>query len=461
MYKSIHTKLGLQLLSQAQAMGTQIRITHMAVGDGKGFPISLDPNAKQLVRERYRTTINRLFQDPENENLFTAEMIIPLEVGGFVMREIGMFDSNGNMLIVGNLPATDKPVQTDGLFSGTVFRIPFLVSNADIIELKVDPNVVTATHSWIINTITPGYLLPGGTTGQVLKKHSNANGDVRWENAVDANVFVDTIEEEQELVADQTDVMMSVVSTVGLAVYVNGERITHKAGADGWQVVSHTEIKLGKAYAAGSKILLVQNEPAGSAPYPLAKAKNLSDVEDKTAARSNLDVYSKSEAKANGMPAGAVCYFAMNTAPAGFLKANGAEVSRAVYADLFAAIGVMYGAGDGINTFNVPDGRAEFIRGFDDGRGIDNGRKFASRQSQQVQYHKHVTMGEAFSTPWIFGNSNMNYNKLGMAGGLDWDNRLFYTNDGSNYDDAIPNAYGVIGDETRPRNIAWLCCIKY
>lgn len=458
-YKTIHTILGLQLLAQAESQGTQIRLTHMAIGDGNGFPVDPVETQTQLVREQFRTTINRVFQDSENANKFTVEMIIPLSIGGFVMREVGVFDSNGNLILVGNLPDTYKPTEADGLFQGTVIRIPFMVSNASTIELMIDPNVVVATHSWIINTLTPAYLFPGGTTGQVLKKSSNIDGDTVWADPAETNVFVDSIEEEQLLADLQTVVTLSTVTTTGLAVYINGQRIANKVGADGWTPASATSITLGQAYAAGSKILCVQNDPLGSAPYPLAQANNLSDVPDKALARENLNVFNKNETRANGLPAGAICYFAMGSAPQGYLKANGALVSRTTYAELFAAIGTAYGAGDGVTTFKLPDLRGEFVRGWDDGRGIDSGRVLGSLQASQVQKHKHLSFGEATGN-WIFGNGPSRGN-MGTRGGLDYDNYLYYTNDGSNYNDSAPNAVGVIGDETRPRNRAMLACIKY
>ena len=97
------------------------------------------------------------------------------------------------------------------------------------------------------------------------------------------------------------------------------------------------------------------------------------------------------------VPSGAVLYFAGRTAPAGWLKANGAAVSRTAYAALFAAIGTTYGAGDGRSTFNLPDLRAEFIRGWDDGRGVDVGRVFGSAQAHALQSHQH---GLAMAADW-------------------------------------------------------------
>lgn len=86
---------------------------------------------------------------------------------------------------------------------------------------------------------------------------------------------------------------------------------------------------------------------------------------------------------------GMVAAFDMETAPPGWLKRNGADVSRTAFAKLFAVIGVRYGAGDGVDTFNVGDSRGSFIRGLDDGRGIDPGRVLGSEQQSQNLLHDH------------------------------------------------------------------------
>ena len=91
-----------------------------------------------------------------------------------------------------------------------------------------------------------------------------------------------------------------------------------------------------------------------------------------------------------GAPVGAVFCTAAASVPTGFLECNGAAVSRSTYANLFSVIASIYGSGDGSSTFNLPDLRGEFIRGFDNGRGIDNGRTHASAQSDQNKTHTHT-----------------------------------------------------------------------
>lgn len=90
------------------------------------------------------------------------------------------------------------------------------------------------------------------------------------------------------------------------------------------------------------------------------------------------------------LPAGAIQYFAMMAIPAGWLEANGAAVSRTTYANLFATIGTTYGAGNGTTTFNLPDLRGTFIRGFDNGRSLDPGRVFGSTQAADNAPHTHA-----------------------------------------------------------------------
>jgi len=140
------------------------------------------------------------------------------------------------------------------------------------------------------------------------------------------------------------------------------------------------------------------------------------------------------------VPVGAVFYFATSTAPTGYLKANGAAVSRTTYADLFAAVGTTYGSGDGSTTFNLPDLRGEFLRGWDDSRGVDSGRGFGTFQADELKSHNH-----SISPSHV----------CGRAGGFS------ATAGNQPLSDAFLSIGYTGGTETRPRNIALLACIKY
>ncbi|AXP07711.1 putative tail-fiber protein [Sinorhizobium phage phiM6] len=124
-------------------------------------------------------------------------------------------------------------------------------------------------------------------------------------------------------------------------------------------------------------------------------ARTLLDDTSTTAMRTTLGVYSTAQVDAAiaavpGAPTGTVIMHAANTAPTGYLECSGAAVSRTTYSDLFAVIGTVFGAGDGSTTFNLPNLRGEFVRGWDNGRGIDTGRVFGSAQAANISSHTHA-----------------------------------------------------------------------
>lgn len=153
------------------------------------------------------------------------------------------------------------------------------------------------------------------------------------------------------------------------------------------------------------------------------------------------------------IPAGAVLAFAKSAVPSGWLKCDGAEVSRTgATAGLFAAIGTTYGVGNGSTTFNLPDLRGEFIRGWDDARAVDTGRVFGSAQSDEIKLHGH---------PYRSGTASVS-SPDGTGGfqreGGNATNYSAYT--GTPSATAGQQIGGTGGTETRPRNIAMMYCIK-
>jgi phage-related tail fiber protein len=156
-------------------------------------------------------------------------------------------------------------------------------------------------------------------------------------------------------------------------------------------------------------------------------------------------------------PAGTIIWSARNTAPTGYLKANGAAISRTTYATLFSAIGTTFGSGDGSTTFNVPDLRGEFARGWDDGRGIDTGRTFGSAQASANLAHTHGITDPGHLHTWNFYQGGWN---SGTSGNTCVANNLG-TVDRNTSTASTGITINNSGDtEARPRNIALLACIK-
>ena len=161
-----------------------------------------------------------------------------------------------------------------------------------------------------------------------------------------------------------------------------------------------------------------------------------------------------------GVPSGAVFYFAASTAPTGYLEANGAAVSRATYAALFAVVGTTYGAGNGTTTFNLPNLRGQFLRGWDNGAGVDPARVFGSSQAQATEAHQHI-----MPISWNTGNGDMllpNSYLYGSSGSF----TRTAVNGSTTAQSAAATAplvstqIGTTSGETRPTNVALLPCIK-
>ena len=136
------------------------------------------------------------------------------------------------------------------------------------------------------------------------------------------------------------------------------------------------------------------------------------------------------------LPSGVVVPFAGTAIPTGWFECNGAAVSRATYSLLFAAIGTLYGIGDGSTTSNLPDLRGEFIRGYDNGSNVDTGRLLGSAQTDEFESHSH-TGGQ-----------------IGAGGGVAW------SNPGADYWPDGGQTGDTGGTETRPRNIAMYYIIR-
>ncbi len=141
---------------------------------------------------------------------------------------------------------------------------------------------------------------------------------------------------------------------------------------------------------------------------------------------------------------GIVTAYAGDTVPTNWLECNGAEISRTTYAALFAAIGVLWGVGDGSTTFNLPDMRGEFLRGWDNGRGVDSGRALASSQADEFESHTH-SINSAVKATTAFN------------AGVGSEHNTNYANDA---DQRIIVSGSTGGIETRPRNIAMMYIIK-
>jgi hypothetical protein len=154
-YKTVITKAGAEKLAAATVPnGKKVNFTAMAVGDGGGtLPV---PNANQtkLINEVWRHALNKISQDKKNKNYVVAELLIPPEVGGFWMREMGLYDDAGTLIAVGNMADSYKPALAEGSGRAQTLRMVIMVSDIASVELSIDASTVMATKDYVDEKLT-------------------------------------------------------------------------------------------------------------------------------------------------------------------------------------------------------------------------------------------------------------------------------------------------------------------
>lgn len=144
-FYTILTNIGKAQIANASLLGEKVNFTYLALGDGNGNYYNPIETQTGLVNEVWRGQIGQILADEENPNWIVLETVISASVGGFTIREAGVFDVDGNLLAVGKYPETYKPVLADGSAKDLYIRMILEVLNTSVVTLKVDPTVILAT----------------------------------------------------------------------------------------------------------------------------------------------------------------------------------------------------------------------------------------------------------------------------------------------------------------------------
>jgi hypothetical protein len=146
---AILTAVGEAKQANAAALGTSWTFAQMAVGDANGTDPIPSRTQTKLINERRRAPLNQVKVDPTNASVIIAEQIIPESVGGWWVRELALYDADGDMVAIANCAPTFKPLLAQGSGRTQVIRINLIVSGTANIELKIDPSVVLATREYV------------------------------------------------------------------------------------------------------------------------------------------------------------------------------------------------------------------------------------------------------------------------------------------------------------------------
>ncbi|WP_260411556.1 tail fiber protein [Pseudomonas glycinae] len=471
-YYTLLTNAGIAYETACKAAGVPIKLTQISVGDGGGAVYNPAATATALKREVWRGPLNALFQDEKNPSWLLAEVTIPPDVGGWYVREAGLWTDTGILYAIVKYPESFKPVlATSGSGKEFYIRSIFETSNASLVTLLIDDTVVKATRAWVMSYLAEELGKLDGK--QSVRVAATANVVLNGAQQIDG---VAVIAGDRVLLPNQTlakdnglwivangdwtranDANVSAKVTPGLTVMVEEGTLN---GDSLWHLTTNAPITLGTT-ALTFKML------AGRTGIAAGTYKSLSvDEYGRATAGSNPDTlsgfgikdsYTKAEvealiAKASALPVGSIVAFPVDSPPPGFLELDNSVRSSATYPDLSAYLGGKFNKGDeGVGNFRLPEARGEFLRGWDHGRGIDGGRAIGSSQTDTLQniygtfdgYLDITTVSGAFT----MGNMSRSPSPL---------------NQKDAYHSVILDASKVArtSTETRPRNIAVMWCIK-
>jgi len=161
---AILTKVGEAKQANADALGIPWNISQMGVGDAHGTDPIPDRLQTKLINERRRAPLNQLMVDPLNPSVLIAEQVIPADVGGWWVREIGLYDADGDLVAVANCAPSFKPMLSQGSGRTQIVRMNFIISSITNVVLKIDPAIVLATREYVdrsIGDVLPADKVPG------------------------------------------------------------------------------------------------------------------------------------------------------------------------------------------------------------------------------------------------------------------------------------------------------------
>ncbi|HAY3831939.1 phage tail protein [Escherichia coli] len=428
-FYTLLTDIGAAKLASATALGVPLKITHMAVGDGGGTLPTPDAKQTALVNEKRRAALNMLYIDPQNSSQIIAEQVIPENEGGWWIREVGLFDESGALIAVGNCPESYKPQLAEGSGRTQTVRMVLITSSTDNITLKIDPAVVLATRKYVDDkalelkvyaddqmakhlaapdphsqyapkasptfTGTPKAPTPaaGNNTTQVATTAFVQAALTALINGAPATL--DTLKEIAAAINNDPNFSTTINNALALKAPLSSPALTGTPTAPtAAQSVNNTQIAT-TAFVKSAIAGMV-----GSAPAALDTLNELAAAlgNDPNFATTMLNALAGKQpldntltnlsgkdvaglltylglGEGSALPVGVPVPWPSATPPTGWLKCNGAAFSAEEYPELAKAY----------PTNKLPDLRGEFIRGWDDGRGMDTGRAILSAQGDAIR----------------------------------------------------------------------------
>ncbi|WP_256656903.1 phage tail protein [Pseudomonas sp. BGI-2] len=480
-YYTLLTNAGIAYETACKAAGLPIKLSQLSVGDGGGAVYNPAATDTALKREVWRGPLNALFQDEKNPSWLLAEVTIPPDVGGWYVREAGIWTDTGILYAIVKYPESFKPVlATSGSGKEFYIRSIFETSNASLVTLVIDDTVVKATRAWVM-----GYLADelGKLDGkQSVRAATTENIVLSGAQQIDG---VAVLSGQRVLVVAQT-----AAKDNGIYVAANGAWLRATDANASIKVTPNLTVMVEEGAANGDSLWhLVTNGPitlgtttlsfemlAGRTGIQAGTYKSLTvDKYGRATAGTNpetlagfgiKDTYTKPEieamiAQASALPVGAMVTFPTESVPPGFLEVDNSLFKDTLYPDLAACLNRKYNLpGDAAGYTRLPESRGEFVRGWDHGRGVDPGRMIGSWQKGSI-----AAIDTNLPATQTIASNIADYAASRIKTGYDSGDTGLYSgvtlmgvNPQANY--PLPGGPEVTYGITRPNNVAFMLCIK-
>ncbi|WP_118879018.1 phage tail protein [Haemophilus haemolyticus] len=498
-YFAILTDYGTRAFAHALSQGKPVPLTQFAVGDGNGQPVTPTASATALVHQTHIAPVSAVSLDPRNNKQVIVELTIPENVGGFYIREMGVFDAQNKLIAYANCPESFKPTESSGSGKVQVLRMILKVESSSAVTLSIDNSVIFVTRQQMapktITATTQNGFDESGHTHEIAKASTTQQGITQLYSGYES--------ESEDMAATPKSIKLLKVFidtlTRNLSNYIPNSKKSSRVDSNSADDVATSEA-VKKAYDKAESKWTAQ-----AATENTAGILPISHKTDGTDKNKFASEYAVGEAAKKGLPLGAVVSFPrVVTNPVGFLRADGTTFNQQTFPDLYRVLGNSNQLPDltrsdvGMTAYfavdNIPAGWIAFDEiatqvteqrypelyrhlvgkyGSIDGvpkvadrflRNAGNGLSVGQTQEDEFKrhVHKHIEINTA-SDPRFYNDKTFDYGSRDSTdrASLDIGTALRDDNDDNWWiTPNINSKFATGGAETRPKSLILKLCIK-
>lgn len=500
-YFAILTDYGTRAFAQALSQGQPLQLTQFAVGDGNGQAVTPTASATALVHQTHIAPVSAVSLDPRNNKQVIVELTIPENIGGFYIREMGVFDAQNKLIAYANCPESFKPTESSGSGKVQVLRMILKVESSSAVTLSIDNSVIFVTRQQMapktITATTQNGFDESGHSHEINKASTLQQGIVQLTN--------DTGLESESLALTAKAGKKLAKQTAQLQLNVSQNYIQNSKKSSAVNSESEDNVATSKAAKTAYDKAIAAEELANtkwtakSATESVAGILPISHKTDGTDKNKFASEYAVGEAAKKGLPLGAVVSFprAM-TNPIGFLRANGTTFNQQTFPDLYRVLGSnklpdLTRSDVGMTAYfavdNIPSGwiafdeiatqvteqrYPELYRDLIDKygsiasvpkvadrflRSAGNGLSVGQTQEDEFKRHTHKVFAHWLEHPsssligYINNNDKLDAGLVSTVSDENWTDNGWLT-------PRLDSKMATGGDETRPKSLVLKLCIK-